>query len=425
MGSEARILTYTRRDLLRVAGAFAATVAASNLLAGSQAPSYGSAPAPLHLGVILPRSTPYPQLRASIVAGLELFFAQTVGRPIALRSAEIAPGSGYIGSVVDRLLVDGPLDFLIGMVTPTVAAQLDARLVATDTVFINATVGANIPRLDDASPLILHSSLAHWQGSWALGNWAATALGKRGLLLASLYDSGYDAFYTFRLGFEEQGGTVLTTQVTAQPVRASELAALLASPAAQGAEFLYAAYSGQAAIDFLRAYAALPASLRLPLVGSPFLADTSTLRDFGGSGVTVHTAAAWAAELDTPGNAQFAADYRAQTGQEPDILAVLGYDTARLIDRVASSSSHGRLAASGLAVGLAASTAFGPRESLSLDPATQIVASPLYLRTVTAVRGGLVSTIDGRLMSPSSAMPQLAALRASVKTGWLTPYLCG
>lgn len=425
MGSEARILTYTRRDLLRVAGALAATVAATNLLAGAQTPPRVPAPVPLQLGVILPRSSAYPRLRESIVAGLELFFAQTAGRPIALRSAEIAPGSGYIGSAVDRLLADGPLDFLIGMVTPTVAAQLDERLVATDTVFINATVGANIPRLGDGSPLILHSSLAHWQGSWALGTWAATALGKRGLLLASLYDSGYDAFYTFRLGFEEQGGTVLATQVTAQPVRADELAALLTSPEARGADFLYAAYNGRAAADFLRAYAALPASLRLPLVGSPFLAESSVLGELGVSGVTVHTAAAWAAELDTPANGQFVADYRAQTGSEPDILAVLGYDTARLIDRVAARSSHGRLAAAGLAIGLTASTVFGPRGALSLDPATQTVASPLYLRTITAMPGGAVGTIAGRLTLPSADAPSFAALRASVKTGWLTPYLCG
>lgn len=204
MQIEANVLTYTRRDVLRASGVIAAAAATLQILPVAQMKGVAQL-APLELGVVLPRSAAYVHLSESILAGLRLYFAQHSGRSIALRTRELAPGSGAIGAAAEQLQASGPLDFLIGMVTPAVAAQLHERLVSSGTVFVNATVGANVPREIDRSAHVLHSSLAHWEASWALGRWAAQHLGRRGIVATSLYDSGYDALYAFRRGFEGGG----------------------------------------------------------------------------------------------------------------------------------------------------------------------------------------------------------------------------
>ena len=425
MQTGARNPTYTRRDLLRISGTLAAIATA--VRAFPAAPSaYGKeAPAPLHLGMVLPRAAAYPHLGTSILAGMERYFARSAGRAVTFRTIELAPGTGFIESAVERLLAEGPLDFLIGMATPTVAARLHERLAASGIVFVNATVGANVPRDTEHSPQVLHSTLAHWQGSWALGRWAAANLGKRSVLAASLHDSGYDAFYAFRLGFESQGGEILATHVTAQPVRHADVAALLDSPEGRRADCVYAAYSGEQALDFVRAYARAAPATRPPLLGSAFLADEPLLRALGEEALGVRTVATWAAALDTPANRDFCRDYRAQVGQDPDILAVLGFDTAHLIDQAASASRAHVVQAAGLASGLAARGAIGPRGILSLDTNTGIVASPLYLREVRITADGIAHVPIATLAGPRHDDAEIALLRASQKTGWVTPYLCG
>jgi branched-chain amino acid transport system substrate-binding protein len=244
------------------------------------------------------------------------------------------------------------------------------------------------------------------------------------VLTGSLYDSGYDAFYAFRLGFESQGGEILATHVTTQPVQPADVAALLDSPEGRRADCVYAGYSGEQALDFVRAYSAAPA-MRPPLLGSAFLVDEPFLRILGEEALGIRTVAPWATMLDTSANRDFRMNYRAQGGRDPDILAVLGFDTAQLIDRAASASHAHVVQAAGLAAGLATRGAIGPRGILSLDTNTGIVASPLYLREVRTTADGIAHVPIATLAGPCHDDAGIALLRASQKTGWLTPYLCG
>ncbi len=423
MQIETNVLTYTRRDVLRASGVIAAAAATLQILPVAQMKGVAQL-APLELGVVLPRSAAYAHLSESILAGLRLYFAQHSGRSIALRTRELAPGSGAIGAAVEQLQASGPLDFLIGMVTPAVAAQLHERLVASGTVFVNATVGANVPREIDRSAHVLHSSLAHWEASWALGRWAAQHLGRRGIVATSLYDSGYDALYAFRRGFEGGGGTILATHITHLAGGGSDDSAI-APLLGQNADFVYASYSGQAAVDFVRAYARAGLATRLPLIGSSFLTDEGILDAQGDDALGIRTAATWSPDLDNVANQRFTTGYRAQTGQVPDILAVLGFETARVIDLAAGATGTATVRAAGLAAGLAAGQLLGPRGAVALDVATQVVSGPIYLREVGATATGPAHATVATLTSPNTTDAAIAALRRSPKTGWLTPYLCG
>jgi branched-chain amino acid transport system substrate-binding protein len=409
-------LAYTRRDLLRrtgqLAGALAATATLPLALRTRHVPtSAGRSAPPLRIGALLPQSTVYPRLAESLLAGLQLAFARE-GRHIALLVEDIGRGAAFPTPAVDRLLGEHRAAVLLGMVNPDTAASLRARLAASGALLVNLPVGANMPRAADDHPAIVTHSLAHWQASLALGRWAAGRLGRRALLATSLYDSGYDALYAFRLGFERAGGTVVATQVTHHPANDDPLAAQLDALTGFAPDFVYAAYSGQDAVDFVRAYHAAGLAARLPLIGSSFLTDEALLPQMGPVALGIRTAAPWSPALDTPANRRFVAAYRAQTGQAPDTFALLGYETAQL------------LAQADAALWAPALSFTGPRGVIGLDATTRTTTGPLYLREVRAAGAGLVNAILGALPAPAVSDPALADLRGSVKTGWSTPYLC-
>jgi branched-chain amino acid transport system substrate-binding protein len=409
-------VAYSRRDLLRRTTHLAGVLAASATLplalhARRLAPSAGMSAPSLRIGALLPQATVYPRLAESLLAGLQLAFARE-GRQVALLVEGIGRGAQFPQPAVDRLLDERRVDVLLGMVNPDTAAALRERLAASGARLVNLPVGANLPRAADDHPAIITHSLALWQASWALGRWAAGQLGRRALLATALYESGYDALYAFRLGFEGAGGTVVATQVTHHPANDDPLARQLDALTGFGPDFVYAAYSGQDAVDFVRGYHAAGLSARLPLIGSSFLADEVLLPWMGAAALGIRTAAPWSPALDTPANRRFVAAYRAQTGLAPDAFALLGYETAYLLAQLDST------------LWASAPSFASPRGPIGLDRATQTTTGPLYLRAVRATGAGLVNAILGALPTPAASDPALAALRASVKTGWSTPYLC-
>lgn len=401
--------TYSRRGFLHAAGA-AATLAvlAAEVARPVAAAATGPAGAtagftarqPLRLATLLPRSAAYPQLGPAFLAGLRLAFAEE-NLAVEMRTAEIGGGVGLLVPQAAETLDAAATDLLVGMVNPEVAAGLRVLLSDRDVAFLNAGIGANLPRASDASPQIFHHTLGYWQASWALGQWAASALGRRALLSASFHDSGFDAPFAFRLGFEAAGGTVVFTHTTHVPPDATSAADLVAPLLDQRADFVYAAYSGDLAAEFVRAYAASGLAGSLPLIGTA-----------PGASLGVH-AAAWSSDLATAENRRFVAAYRAQTGQTPELFALLGYETARLIAAAATGTGKGL----SLREALASASFVGPRGAVAMDGATRETTGPVYL--LGDPRGGIAA-----LATPAAGDRAIMALRHSLKTGWLAPYFC-
>src|SRR5207244_3918342 len=142
-----------------------------------------------------------------------------------------------------------------------------------------------------------------------LGAWSAQNLGRRALLAASFYESGYDSLYAAEMGIEAAGGQVAERQVNHGPTGPRPVAELIAAIKCVRPDFVFAAYSGQEAVAFVRAYAEAGLKDTIPLVGSAFLADESRLSEMGGAAVGIHSALSWAPTLATPDNQAFAAAY--------------------------------------------------------------------------------------------------------------------
>jgi branched-chain amino acid transport system substrate-binding protein len=431
-GTQERRSAFGRRAFLKAAASVGVALAADPLLSTAAHAHVAldrtvSSRRAFRIGVLVPESRLYPALATSLLAGLRLGFAER-GNLAGERLVELLP-EGYgdrVGAATKQaraLIVDQHVDLLVGMLSSAATMPLHDLLQAHQVPFIVTNVGANVIRSRGQSPYIFRTSLNHWQANWAAGSWAANHIGKKAFVATSFYESGYDTAYMFSRGLERAGGTVLGRQVTHRPRETDTFTPLLAAIKQTNPDLVYAAYSGQQALDFTTAYANAGLAGRVPLVGSGFMLDESLLGQYGDAAIGSISGFAWSPELDTTENRAFAAAYRTSTGRTADPFAVLGYDSARLIadalDATAGNSSN----SDNLLKALRTRELHSPRGSLVMDQWTQSVVGPLYIREVRQHQGSFSNSVIAKIDASPAFDADAAAIRSSVKTGWLNAYL--
>jgi branched-chain amino acid transport system substrate-binding protein len=408
-------IRITRRAFLKTVSAVAGAAAASTLLSGCDTAGLGRtslsrvAAVSLKLGVLVPRSAAYPMLGQNLLAGMQLYADRSAGRPLHLLVEEIGAGQSEAHRGALKLLDQDRVDMLAGVLSPSVAATLHNALAERRTSLVVADIGANVPRQSEDSPFVAYSSLGYWRASRAMGHWAAQNLGGRAAIATSFYDGGYDTIYAFRLGFEAAGGQILDTHVSHRPADADDrMAALMAQIGAARPDLVYAVYSGREASDFVRAYAASDLAGRVPLAGTSLSLDDRAL--------DMAMVLPWAHNLDNSENRAFVAGYRAATGRAPDLFALLGHDTANLIDVAAEAAGDHRDVLA-LQRALDSAAFASPRGAVAMEMQTRSLVAPLYL-------GGTQRAAIVPLEPHPGIAGQIAALRSSTKTGWTNAYMC-
>lgn len=363
----------TRRQFLKLGGA-------AGILAALPHPLYTQASSAVSVGVILPDSQVYPLMAANLLDGLALYFKES-GVNVHFLPQQVGVGRVDTLNASEKLL-DMGAQLVIGMMSDDTVSMVQSLYEDRRVPLIVATAGENVVR--DSSPFVAYNSLGYWQSAWAAGRWAAETWGKRAVVVASFYESGYDALYAFRLGFEANGGSVIDQYITHSPTRANDgLAEALA--AARGADVVYAAYSGKEAADFARAYA-LTEQLP-PLIVSPFLAETLKTYTFEG----VSSVFSWARGL----NVEFDAAFEAATGRCADSFAALGYSSGQLAVRALNFTDVPNL------------------------------TQPLYLRQARLTSNGIEHWALEQVAAPDEAEVCACLINGSVKTGWSSAYLVG
>jgi branched-chain amino acid transport system substrate-binding protein len=375
----------------------------------------------LRVGLLLPQSQLYPTIGTSFRAGMDLFLTQrsSADRPIALIAHEYGTMPSVAIEQARKLITTDQVDMIVGSLSSGTAAALHPLLHERQMPLLVSNIGANLTRDDRTSPYIIRNSFSYWQSSWALGRWAAGNMGKRAFVASSFYDSGYDSLYAFQLGFESVGGAVTTTKVTHLPTGTGELHTLMAEIQQAQPDLVFAAYSGQQATDFVRAYAHAGLSTRVPLLGSGFLVDESLLSQQADAALGITTVLPWARTLDLPVNQAFTSAFQNFSGRPADPFAVLGYDTARLIAQCACDTRSSEQ----LRQALATASFESPRGSAQMDKTLLEINTPLYLREVRADTGVLSNAVIDKLPALPTDNEWIAALRASTKTGWSNAYL--
>ena len=376
--------------------------------------------------MVLPESQRYPTLSYSLLAGLRLAFVKR-GNLVGDQRIELLPASygDHVAGATRQaraLILEQHADLLVGVLSSAATAPLTGLLDAHRVPLILTNVGANVARPRGESPYLFRASLNDWQANWATGAWAAQHIGKTAFIATSFYESGYDTSYLFSRGLQRAGGVVLGSHVTHLPRQTDTFTPMVAAIKQANPDLVYAAYSGQQARDFMRAYAESDLAGRVPLIGSGFLLDESLLAQHGQAALHSISGFAWALELDTPENQSFTSAYRAATGRTADPFAVLGYDAGLLIADALDATAGNTHATDQLLDALRSRELRSPRGNLAMNHQTQSSTAPLYIREVRQRQGTLGNAVIARL-DALSGLDEVAAIRSSVKSGWLDAYL--
>jgi hypothetical protein len=191
--------TLSRRDFLRLStiamGAFSASAVPDFLFSS---PVY-------KFGVLMPSSSRYPSMGEEWLGGMKQYFDE---HQIQTEMHIQIEGSAYRKSLN---LFDEGVSLVAGIMNTLSAVSLGNLYAGQNAVLIASNLGEHIPRA--TLPSVRLTSLHLWSKNYDLGREAVRKYGRRGYVVTSFYESGYDALYAFRKGVEHEGGGLLGTSV--------------------------------------------------------------------------------------------------------------------------------------------------------------------------------------------------------------------
>jgi branched-chain amino acid transport system substrate-binding protein len=385
----------SRRGFLKLAGAAGAGVAAGPLLAAcgpaatTAAPTATASP-PLKIGLLLPYSAVYAELGNSIERGMRMYFDETGneagGRTIEIITEDEGATPDEATPKARKLVEQDEVDIVAGIVSSGVLGALRDYFDSNQKLLICANAGANTISRKAKTPYIWRTSFTNWQPNWPMGAWAAENVGKRVFVSVPDYAAGHNMRDAFLNNFQAAGGEAVGIQLTPFP-NIGDPAPFITEIANADVDFLYCFYSGGQAVTFLKAYGEFGLADKLPLLCAGFMVEEDVLPAEGEFALGARSGLHWALYLDTPENKTFVEAYRAKyPDKTPDVFAVQGYDTGRVIVEMLNRT-QGDSSADKMVEALDGISFASPRGPFTLDANTQNPKQHIYLREVQTVDG--------------------------------------
>lgn len=326
-----------RRQALRLLAAAGAAGAAS-ACAGSpdEEPAQQDFEAPVTIGMLVPGGGGYQSIGDEIRNGFDHYLAtagnRLGGHPVTVIVGDEGESPEQTQEALDQLRGSSP-HAIVGVATST-ALMAVSETVEEAHLPLLATNGS--PRGLQGVTYIWRTSHIDDEPALALGSYLARQVTGPVAQIVPDDTTGNDVIIGLRESFaaSQQEGLLLPpirTPPVSQPDQAF-FAAAMQQVQAVAPQAVVCSYAGAAAIEFVRQYRA--AGLNPTRLYAPgFLTEGAALAELGNAAAGITTASNYAAELRTPANRSFAADYRASFDAAPTSYAVAAYDAAAALDQ--------------------------------------------------------------------------------------------
>lgn len=350
----------------------------------------------VRVGLIMPYSGTLSDTATQMDGGVKLYM-QMHGDTVAGKKIEILrrDTGGIAPDVAKRLaqelVVRERIDVLAGFVlTPNALAAADVSVEAKrPMVIMNAATSIITTR----SPYLARVSMTLPQITSPLGEWARKSGVESVFTMVLDYGPGHDAEQAFLKSFTAAGGKVLGS--VRMPVATVDFSPFVQRAKDSGAQSLFI---------FVPA-GPQPASLMKRLADSGFdakktrifasgeLTDDSALKSVDDSAVGIITAYHYDHTHKSKLNDDFVKAYKAANkGENPNLLAVGGYDGMHLIYEVLRKTK-GKVDGETFIQAAKGLSWESPRGSVTIDPETRDVVQTVYIRRVERV-GGVLQNVE-------------------------------
>jgi branched-chain amino acid transport system substrate-binding protein len=404
-----------RRQFLRAAGA----VAGSAWLAGC-APTQPTTPAkpaaapttapaasapqpppaasgggpPLKIGLVLPFSGVYAVLGESIVNGMQLYFDSVNNTAGGRRIELIKEDEGTPDEALRKtrkLVEQDQVDIYSGLVSTASAYAVRDYVHENRVIFICSNAGGNDLTRGRKSPYIFRTSFFNAQPSIPMGEYLVRRGLRRVFICAADYAAGRESMAGFREGFLAAGGEVVGEAWP--PFPNNDYAPFLTQIAQARPDASYSFFAGSDAVNFVKQFAEFGLNRDIKLTGSGFMIEEDTLPAQGTAALGAITGLHWALTLDNPENRQFVQAYRQRYNRDPDVYAVQGYDTARVIVEAVNKTQGNTTDKNRLIEAIASVKFNSPRGPFEFDPDSHEAVQNIYAREVREVQGKLTNVV--------------------------------
>ncbi|MBS1913377.1 MAG: ABC transporter substrate-binding protein [Bacteroidetes bacterium] len=415
----------SRRSALKKLGLASAAVVTRPILSGFNSAQNGSALSPFGAsGRPVRVALLHPDQGAPgagmVRAGIETFLGsreRLVGRRgIEVNGITIGHGVNRAIAAARRIAKDRSADVVVGMMNPSAARWVRDMFEDGSVPFLAVHAGERIGDRAGSSPYLFQSTLGLWQGAYRAGTWAAKHLGSRCAIASSFVESGFDIGPAFRLAFERAGGTVVHSVVTNARAERLEPRTVVKQIVNAAPDFVLSLHATAADGDFLNAYAASAAACGIPVISIDPRAPLSAGNAPGGgtilSRLRTYTVGVWAPAFAPEESRLFASRFQRNGHGAPNAFALLGYDTANLIDHALLTTGNDvrELAAAFPTMSLASA-----RGTLSVDQEGGTLAGPHYLLSSGIGAQPIALAGDDVEVLASNEIPR--------RHGWISSYL--
>jgi branched-chain amino acid transport system substrate-binding protein len=338
----------------------------------------------LRIGMLTPRSSLYPTMAFDVLNGLKAGFAQlNMSNDITLITDSIGFGTdeAEIYTKAEKMLLGDNADVVIACCDSRIAAMLQPLFTAANKLLLVTNPGANLPESWQAQPTSIVHSLNFCFNTAFTG--ALAAANGTAAMAASYYDAGYNQVYCMLTNFQQNGGSILYNHVTHLQTDQFTLRPLSEFMASEnGTQNLVCLFSADMAALFYREMGTIQKNQPCNLFVAPMMLEETLIKELNNEVAIDHVQGytPWVSTLGNSHNRQFVPAYQAMHGKQPNLFALLGWDTALLIEQFSQQlkSNNHNTASAVKAMGNGAAMA-SPRGWIKLDPASNHIYGPAYL----------------------------------------------
>ncbi len=369
----------------------------------------------LKVGILVPRSDIFPLFPQQIVRGLKMGFEQ-LGLTPQFIIEDI--GKAVLPDVVlgkaNGLLLE-EVDITFAWVGRKVADDLKKLYAATQKPLLLMGAGVSVDTEDEMglAPYVFCNSLDIWQSTSLLGKYVGQHY-KGGVLNSiGFFECGYNFSVLFSEGFENEENKIVSTHISKKMEDVDFTETLPQMMEQVNPDMLTAFYSGMDAEKFYNLCVASGITKGLPVItlGIGSLPYKNT--DY-----PVICAQCWDERFDNEANQIFVSSFVKKHKINPDVYAMIAYETAFAAATVISKSTNDDFDALAFCDALQRSETNGPRGVLTFDSTTQKnVSFPTIISD-----GDKTTAVAPYTADEIKAFMDDYATR--IQAGWFNPYPC-
>lgn len=364
--------------------AFLALASASALAAGcGSGQDAGARPAPIKIGLLLTLTGNDSFIGQDVRDGFNLYLTEHNGQlgghlaEVSLEDEGHTPDSARAAA---QLLLGDHVQAVVG---PIEGPDFQGVTDLTTAAHVPVVAVTERPTLRDIG-YVWNVGFMGGDAGTAIGPYVKQHSGSPVFAISSDQPGAWEQIKGFMDSFQQAGGVLANPNgvPTTTPAGDNDFAKYMTMIQQSGAKSVYCFYTGQQAVDFVKAYAD-SAIHSLPLYAPGYLTEGQQLDDEGVAAASITTVMNYSPDIDSASNRAFVSAWTASHGgDQPTDFAMTGFDAAALLDE-----SIGK--AGGQPTSADINTAISqlgridsPRGAWQMAPTTHAPVQKWYLRRV-------------------------------------------